>query len=428
VTKTLLTLALLIASAPVRADWSPAAREWARRHDAGPAAFSNGVESTLWGGVRAAKYSLHEKPELDRTTLPSTWSASGRLPVCLKLQPRAARLLVFVSGIFSDGQDPRNRRSIARFAGMGFHVLSIPNSLSPEFLEHAPRFVPGAALEEGMAGLELVDRAVERIGPEQVTGVELVGESYGGFQAAVMLALDAASARPRFTGTATLLSPPFSAGTSIRRLDDAIERTAELARGRCRFSKIAVPFLADFASAEDESQLNPRWRECAETVAAWFGFQRHLSRSVEAMYRATGTGLAPPEDGRKEWRDSLRFRHLIEAYSQGELDPYLTGALGLPTHWLERALAAGFPESRLRVLTAEDDFINDPGALAGDPFFAARPGMLISLRWGGHLGYEGLEDYFPAFLAGELHAKVFPWPFAKSPAWATPSSARQPGP
>jgi hypothetical protein len=294
--------------------------------------------------------------------------------------PQHAPLIVVLPGLGNDLGSPLARLATRNFFERGYHVLVVPNSFSHTFLRARPLIELADIVGEAAAVLELIDAALSKVGPNRVRTVHLYGESFGGLTAAIVKALDVArlDGHSRITGSTTLVGPPTSYVTGMRCVDALIEKV------RCR--PRAGDWAALFWTCCGFEACRKRTAAVMEYVVADY-FKRQVVANARRASSFSANSPGVVESSRIDTN-----RKATSVVLAPHRDPFATGEVNgryFLDHWLGLLRAAGC--SDWRVLTACDDFVNEPGTLASLHGVKGTD-HLIELPGGGHLGYLGWPE------------------------------------
>ena len=371
-------------------NWGPSARDWVQNFRDHPE-VSNPMRDPFiaagWGALRAHKLFHWGLEYRGRRWLENDHFDNEKgIRVLLRAQKKRAPLIVFSPGIFNSTKDPMVLRAIRNFRRRGYHVVALPNSWSPEYIKFNPRFQPGDLEAEAKVVLQVAREAKRFIGEEKVSGVHLVGESYGAGLSAIATALDAESVDPIIDGTVTLFSPPLDVLVSMKLMDDGLDKYQSLYQEHCRGRALVSMWEVMHSRSYDD--LSPKTVECAAATVAYVGFHDLLSLTARTLHKQ---GRVKEELGKYLTKDEIQnlrfssfFRHFLPDCNQGILD-----GVGDVAKWIHRAESQG--SHRIKILTTADDFLNDSSLWSRLDDLG--PERLIVLPWGGHLGYIAQEGF-----------------------------------
>lgn len=177
------------------------------------------LDSVRDGAVAAAAYLANSSGT--KTELPSARFGTGKIQVAVNEAKGRADLVVFIPGI-QQGVDHPYAKLIATLAHKGgAHTLVIPAPFSDDYRAEHPKALPGTFPEEAQVDFEVVSQLMEKLGPERIKGVKIVGLSYGGFLATMV------AARLKLPGgtpvSLHLISPPANMYDIAFRLDSLMD-------------------------------------------------------------------------------------------------------------------------------------------------------------------------------------------------------------
>jgi predicted alpha/beta-fold hydrolase len=375
-----------------QAGWSPKAISYAERNFGtfpGPQRLNpdqRGAIATVWGGgMRAVRFTEDLRSDEQRIKLPGFFKKELRIH--LRAQTKKAPLIVIVPGVFADSDDPLAHGAMRWFSKMGYHVLILPNCWSRDFAKARPVFKDEYPSGEANVVIETTKWAIKEIGARNVSDVSLMGESLGALTVSVAYARDSRSRNPIFTGGATMTWPPIKLYAAVTLLDEMMTSTDRLYRSKChnlirrlktKWRILRGKYILD--PTEDEI-------ECAPAVVAQYSFRKELIKLAKTIDHVEHLHKDVPKD--------LTFRKFIRDYAPRyaaalkETDPY-----GSLHYWLRQTTSAAI--RNVRIVTSEDDFLNDRESWNAPGFLDSPQDELIVAHWGGHIGltdtkaYEGL--------------------------------------
>jgi hypothetical protein len=391
--KSLLILFAMIASpAAVRADWAPGALDWAKNFDAGPVSFNNPYIVMTWSAVKNDEvHNIHDHDWI----LPNSHFRNGGLHVGVELQKKAdgslktAPLVICLPGIFSAYDGPAAKRTTRDFGRRGYHVIVPPNPWAEDYIHAIPEFNPGNIKEEAAIFLSLIDTAIQKVGVEHIARVEITGESYGAILAAAVLEMDQARPAPVIDGGMTLFSPPIDMNQAIVNLDLGIGRNQSIYEEKCTGIGTTIQLAESLLFQSVQAKMDERTRDCAEPLV-FHSFQERLVHSVELLHQLKNIGTIPTDKAELAlWEKNFRFAMVIPEFTPENAVTLKDGSASL-LHWL--GLLPPSALERVRILTAQDDFINQ-GLIwpVGGGVITSK--NLMEIPWGGHTGYFLLPEF-----------------------------------
>jgi hypothetical protein len=356
--------------------------------------------STLLGTCTVKGVKLKELPaSVSEWTIPALGMSDSKMDVLRAIQTnevgiaQKAPLLFVVPGAFSTLGGNQASRWLKRFTNKGYHTIVLPNPWGVDYIKHKP-FAP---LGDVVAEAGVLYSAMQWIlssfqSASLVEGkVELVGLSHGGFLASIINALDAENSRGILSGPTTSIAPPVDLGATLELLDQHMKETKDPYAGMGTVSVYWKAYkLCNKRSYE-------AWTEedlfDAKGVTLERGFHDPLVRSIRKYDKEWDLNSIPFKGlrflsrGYRRWKQNMNFGKYFETYNpRGRA--LLESKKGELSYWIDRARAAG--RDNLRILTAQDDFLNEENAY--DRFDRE----LILLEDGGHYGYRDLmwfEDF-----------------------------------
>ncbi|MBI3558055.1 MAG: hypothetical protein HY074_17465, partial [Deltaproteobacteria bacterium] len=184
---------------------------------------------TIKGNVTLLLHALATAQRLDHSTIrvDSPYSGKGSFRAFAWLQKRPAPVVFILSGLFADLSvfEGFTAEQLLFFHRQGYHVVVLPTVGGQSAMDDHSTVLPFSVVDVGKLELGLLNKILRRLGPERIRGVHVVGQSYGGFIAAVVAGLDASSARPVIDET-TAISPIYDARKAILDLDSGIRRNS----------------------------------------------------------------------------------------------------------------------------------------------------------------------------------------------------------
>lgn len=389
----LFALSSAVTWAGASAEWSDEALAVARNYSEQPATDAELMNdpwlSTAWGALKARH--LFHFGKIPETRVSSEYFEKGYLKVLFRPYPGPAPLIVFAPGIFNNLNDPSCQRAVKTFERRGYHVVVVPNAWGVDYASHRPRFLPGDFQSEARVLLTVIRNIRERLSPQNIESINIVGESYGSVLSAVAATLDAESKSPMIDGNVTLFSPPVDVRLSLPLMDQLLDANEEAYRTRCR--KRGIWAALEVFRAKVMADIRPHTRECVESLLVFEGFHKWLKALAQGLFKhkLVDPALAERYDARA--LQTIRFTTFERDFTPANYERILEGEGSLP-YWVSRAERAGF--SRIRILAAMNDFLNKPWQWEELAGLGSR--RLLLLPTGGHLGYIGLP-WFQTMLA-----------------------------
>ncbi len=307
-----------------------------------------------------------------------------------------APLALICPGSFSNLTDSAGMRLVESFASRGYHVVVLPNPLSPDYIKAISATDPGFFREESVNLKVLAERVLNWIGPQKIMRVEWVGESYGALLATAAASMTRDSISPllqdaRVTG----FGAPIDLDQSTAKLDRIIARRIGLLED-LESSMLDIGW--DYYWAENQNDLPDEGLSSAAYADAIFavtGFQTWLYESTKIF--AELFGFAAPA------RDIL-FSQAHARYRRNR-DEKLEDRRSQESRlafWLADYQAKG--GAKARYLSARDDvIIQDPSGWEKIKDLSGADSVLL-LAQGGHLGFTALP-WFQEFLDANFGAR-----------------------
>jgi len=388
----LLLIAFLFIPAVASASWSARAIDYADRNFGyfpGPRNLTpeqRGAIATVWGGgMRDVRLNEDLHPDEQSIKLPGLFR--NEIRVHLRSQEKRAPLIVIVPGVFANSDDPIARGATRWFSQMSYHVLTMPNCWSRDFAKADPVYTDEYPSGEAKVVVEVTKWAIKEIGANNITSVSLFGESLGALTAAVVYARDSQQRKPLFTAGATLTWPPIALHDAIGLLDHLMTSTDSLYDSKCHH--LIKRLITKWRILRGKYILDPTDDEieCAPAIVAQYSFRHELIKLAKQVNSTRHLHRDVPKD--------LTFARFIHEYA-----PRYAAALkandeyGSLRYWLNQTSSRAM--QNVRILTSEDDFLNDPHDWDTPGFLDSPKDQIIIAHWGGHIGltdtkaYEGL--------------------------------------
>tara|TARA_B100001248_G_scaffold262484_1_gene258741 strand:- start:218 stop:1474 length:1257 start_codon:yes stop_codon:yes gene_type:complete len=298
-------------------------------------------------------------------------------------------LIIYLPGIFNNAASSHSRRAYDRFEKLGYHFLALPNPWSKDYINANPYGAkPGDVLHEAVSLRKVMDKAIDLIGKENITSIELVGASYGAFVAGVIQAFEDPN-DPLFS-TTTIISPPMDFRYSIPYIDEQMLSVSGKVEENDIWDNIKLVFdylLAGFRTDIDEENL-----EKAKPYTIQIGFKQALLKSIKEYAKVHDLDWIPHFDDEKEqaeWEDNFVFNYYFENHAP-EILKVLQSEFASLHYWIDAAQASNFSP---RIITADDDFLNPEFFPTKSMFENYPPATYLSLPEGGHLGFLAFPWY-----------------------------------
>jgi pimeloyl-ACP methyl ester carboxylesterase len=319
---------------------------------------------------------------------------------------KVSPLVVFFPGVFGDpmsGGAVMVGRQLRRARN---HVVVLPNPWGSVFQSAHPTFMPGDFEAEARAMVGMVNDAIRRIGPERISRVEFLGESYGGFLAPVTAAVVAKSGDFRVESV-TSISVPYHIGNAIRAIDTMADESEkaffELGCGsRVKNAFRLVGFAYELLLRRKGTETYARGATgCSQAIFVYFGFQQPLYALAEDLSRRTNRTDWLHEPG-VVWRRKLRFRDFGNLFFGKDTIEIISQDTANLAYWTKLLNQAGI---ETRALVAANDPLNPPpGVGIRRVVLSYAKEELLVLPTGGHLGFRG-ERHYRLLLRAQFNAR-----------------------
>ncbi len=385
-----ITAVVLLLPHLANAQWSRQAIDFANSqfgYFPGPQSLpkeTRGALASVWGGgMREVRFSEDMHDDEFMLRMPSFFKSE--LKVFLRTQTHKAPLIVVIPGVFANANDAIAKANMKWFSNMGYHVLTLPNCWSVDFAKARPYFKDEYPSGEANVVLQATLWAIEKqIGAQNVTSVQLIGESLGALTAAVVYARDSRSPRPVFNAGATLTWPPIVLHSAMAKLDGMMQVTNQIYQGKCRH--LIKQVKTKWRVLRGKYILEPTGDEieCAPAVVAQFSFRKELVKLANEINKSEKLGRQVPEN--------LTFSTFIHDYApryRAALDS--SDRYGQLDFWMSTANPSS--AAKVRILTSEDDFLNYQQSWDQQGLIASASTQLIVAHWGGHIGLTNTKAY-----------------------------------
>lgn len=382
-------VSLLLLSSVAFGAWSPRAIDYANQklgYFPGPAGLSpeeRGALATVWGGgMREVRFNEDLSGDEQNIKLPGYFERDLR--VFLRKQDHRAPLIVVVPGVFSNADDALARGTTKWFSKLGYHVLTLPNCWSRDFARAKPLYHDDYPVGEARTVMQVTRWAIKEIGAENISSAQLFGESLGALVVSVVYSLDSQESRPLFTAGATMTWPPIALHSAMQVLDGMMTSTAKLYDDKCH--NLIKRLETKWRILRGKYILDPTHDEieCAPAVVAQYAFRKELVKLAKTVNHVNKLGRNVPKD--------LTFAKYVADYA-----PRYRAALAAGDHygdlryWLSKTSARGL--QNIRILTSEDDFLNDHQSWDMPGQLDSPQDQLIVAHWGGHIGLTDTREY-----------------------------------
>ena len=368
-------------------NWTQLQRDFVANN---PMPATDGFQSSLWRAANMPWLMVSDFPDLKierfafkiANEFPVEGSTSSYwIRVGLRLQKDTdgqilKRPAVFLlPGIFADVNNLTSLMQADWLFQKGYHVFLFSNPWSKNWIVDIKSFVPGD-LDSEVIWMDRFLAHIRTQYADKIENVSVLGNSYGAFLGARWVA----KSKETFAKV-YLVNPPADLLKSVARLDKHADETFEVVKDKLSIMWEGLYYLQrePFAGFKEKSPLH------AKAVVIYGGFIEDLARSLLTMGYRDRVTIEPPgldNRARKHWLRSFRFRDYASKFSNLE-EIEKQSAL---EQWVNKASA----KSSVYILTAEDDFLNEPQQWD----WKDKTNILIAPE-GGHMGYI-LEPWYKA--------------------------------
>ncbi|MBT3980644.1 MAG: hypothetical protein HOE90_04775 [Bacteriovoracaceae bacterium] len=377
--KYLLPLYCLIGSGPSFAGWTQSEVEHIASYKS---PFKNPYMATIHNGCKRKKPKsidnllIEEHAKIETEEFKSGFiNYSKALQIDSDGNFRKSPVVVFLPGIFTNYDDLYVKNLINHFGSTGHHVLTFPNPFGSYYLLAKPKHTLPDVEAQAEVLYTLIRKTLQSLKEKDLLypgRVRLFGVSHGAYLSALIGARDLVDENPIKFYDTVLISPPAHMGTAIKRLDQMMDETASKKKVKsyllgfklCQFKKESKRYLS----------FERKKAHKIKGFVAHFLFRNWL---VDA--------ISDYADDEIQVRELLGGKSKREARFLGVIKgsfPDIAERLNLEEahirFWLQIAKDLG--SNAIKVLTARDDFLNDPDAWEGVP------GAIV-LEHGGHGGF-----------------------------------------
>ncbi len=359
--------------------------------------IENTFISSVYGICQEERYKFKEMPSsVHDVYIENDKIENGPYPVKLLIQKNKmgiqlkSPLTIVMPGAFNNNSSGLARRLMYEISMEGHHVAILTDPWSKEFVQLKTNLAVGDPLDEGGFNYEIIKDLVGQLkNANLVTSVHLVGVSHGAFLSVVVAGLDQDDARI-IDGTVTAFSPPHHLGKTMQNLD------REISEIKSYLGKGVVVLLGSFAricKRKDNFIFSNKISRHAHALSIGLGFQFAL-RSVASEYNEIHQLDLIPGGKNKmfskkyhEWKKNLNFENFLKDFSPRTL-PILWSKFGEFDYWARKIQTD--PSKVLRVLTSNDDFLNENNAWREQEYAYVVPR-------GGHYGFRAITWYEDLF-------------------------------
>jgi pimeloyl-ACP methyl ester carboxylesterase len=404
-------VSLFGASVPLaNASWKPAAVRQFRKLEEKVRHYENdelqAIRSSAKVDLSAPLRTLRFRKQEFRDS--ETFGTDGKTSYYLysRTGRKVSPLVIFFPGVFGNpasGSSVMVGRQLRRARN---HVVILPNPWGSVFQRARPNFMPGDFEAEARAMVRMAKHAIARIGPDRISRVEFLGESYGGFLAPVTAAV--LSQTGDFdVRSVTSVSVPYHVGNAISAIDKlADENEDAFFEQGCRWKIKGIFRLVGFAyelllNHKDVETYARKSVGCSSAIFAYVGFQQPLYALAEDLSRRTRNADWPKDAG-EEWRRKLRFRDFGNLFFGRDTIQIISRDSANLGYWTGLLNRRGI---ETRALVAADDPLNPPpGVGTQRVILSYEKDDLLVLSSGGHLGFRG-EGRYRRLLRAQYDAK-----------------------
>lgn len=352
---------------------------------------SHGFNSTLWAAIQAYRiYDLTNK-EFPEVAIESASFAKKSIRVGLKIQPVKKPLIVVMSGFGANLDTTLTRRSTYFFTSRGYHVLTVPNPWSTDFINAKPRERPGSLFFEAKTILDLIQKAKQKIGLESIESTEIYAESYGAFLSTVLLSLDK---NKLVDSHINLISPPFNIRQAFVNLDELLDMYHGEWKEICAGPLNSLHIARDNGLYNQASEMTNFSVKCAPSLMIEKGFYEPLWSSVYAVDKVFKLKKSPYwiwQHG--AFKSKLRFKDVFPEYLPEATELLKNRDFHKMSYWL--SLASKETREKIHITYSTNDFLNRGLGKSTKTSLESllSPEQLTELSWGGHMGYLSLPKW-----------------------------------
>jgi hypothetical protein len=226
----LVLAAILPAAAPAQGE-APASQFIAPPAAPGPAtglADSAGLRATVFGTPPQNRAPMPSRVPLAEIDIAMPWARpvpdvlwfDRELRVWFSAQDKPAPLAIVIAGTGSDGNTSKLSLLRGALYAAGYHVLTMPSPTFTGFIVSASTTgVAGDLMQDGEDLYSAMQQIILHLPRKvRITGVDVLGYSLGGANAAVVKSIDAKEGKLKIH-RAIMINPPVSLFASIGRLD-----------------------------------------------------------------------------------------------------------------------------------------------------------------------------------------------------------------
>ncbi|HYF48275.1 MAG TPA: hypothetical protein VEJ63_02655 [Planctomycetota bacterium] len=304
-----------------------------------------------------------------------------KLNVLSVIQNHPAPLVVVLPGISGIIDDKFSRVWPAWYAEAGYHVLSFDSCFAAKFNEVSRHGVSGNIWRETELVRDVIATYLKDSGVEgNVTGIGVVGMSYGGIQALILRKMESEGKLPFKLDAVQAYSPPVNLERSASILNQWLERDRRCyTQGDLQLMLLMKPGETDYP----DSQLRAAIAESFRLGLAEVLVQNDARYCLKLLERGTEF-----DDKQVRYDAATKYKFLDFAY--GVSYPYWQEKLGLPSlqPLIDAADVCNLVQTKpacTEIILANDDPLNSDSDIARLKECAGK--NLTLLPNGGHLGY-----------------------------------------
>ena len=312
------------------------------------------------------------------------------LKVRVMWQNQPARLAVLLLGLGSRSKNKIAQLWKQQMFDAGCHVVTFDSPFLPAFNERSRHGVPGYVREEARLSAQIVNTLVQlKDNKDKVTGVVLLGASYGGIMALNWMDLAQSGEVPLRPEAILAVSPPVNMHSAARRLDDFYRRY----RWNYTLAKLGGDLL-DHQPVGPGEAIPFTDEEMMAGIAA--AFRLDLKEVIDYADSRYKLGQLPSASQHSDqYRRDMASTWSFESYIHRMVYRYWNEKGVVRT--IDDLWASGdtvqlmsrMPKS-VRLIIAADDPLNEPSEL--DRLRALAPSeQLTVLPYGGHMGFTKTE-------------------------------------
>lgn len=339
------------------------------------------------GGISAKKY-----PGA-KLLIPHSLLLDSNVKAYINLSERKdAPAVFFIPGSFGNANEKQPNRIARNLLGLGYSVIRLPNPYSRQFINAEPNFWPGNFIKEAQVLYHAIKRSLSYLKykgyvPNKVV---IAGVSQGAFISSVIMNLDI---NARFIDQAVLFSPPYNLGRSIELMEQNIDDTKSMTK--------LIPIVAYAKTLfrickYDPIEVTTKSKKVSKFLVSWSGFQDYFADSIRLYTKRKDIddiapsgkkwwGLSPKY---RKWKQEFRFSDYMREHAP-EVHVLLNSEQANLMYWVDlNKYATG--KERIRVITSNDDFINDPDVWPKND-------AVLMIPKGSHYGYRA-NKWFDIFV------------------------------